>query len=177
MNKKLSYILPALLTLLSLLGLAACSDEAPRDRHMMDGLHQHEDADSVEAGESHADSDDHATSHDHSSHEAHGDHHGATHETKPADARSVRIVASDFAFEPATIDAKPGEKLYVKLINQGDAVHMWQIEDRMETHVHTNAGETSTKVVTAPSEPGVYQIICTTPGHEKLGMVGTLRVQ
>ena len=106
------------------------------------------------------------------------DHHSDGAATKqPADARKVTVIATDFSFEPATVTAKPGEKLFIELINQGNAVHMWQLEGKPETHVHANAGETSAKVVIAPQKAGTYQLVCSTPGQVQLGMVGTLTVK
>lgn len=113
--------------------------------------------------------------------DGHGPHDGDQHEDvammeQPEDARLVTITATDFEFSPAEIKAKPGEKLFIKLVNEGNAVHMWQLRDKPETHVHTPVGETSGKIVTAPEIPGEYEIFCSTPGHEKLGMVGILIV-
>lgn len=113
-------------------------------------------------------------------HDGHmGDHHeaGAHTEKKPADARAVTITATDFAFDPATITAAPGEQLFITLVNKGNAVHMWQLKDYPETHLHTPIGETAAKTIVAPMKPGVYKIICSTPGHEQLGMVGKLEVR
>ena len=104
-------------------------------------------------------------------------HAAASNGQRPSDARKVTVEATDFAFDPATITAHPGEKLFIELVNKGDAVHMWQTENKPETHVHTPVGETSSKVVQAPGEAGNYRIICQTPGHEERGMVGTLEVR
>lgn len=181
MNRKNTYLLAALFTALALLAFTGCSEGDRPDHHMMDGLHEHADA-ATGSHDAHAATTDESEAHDHANHASQddhsgaGDHHGSTQETKPSDARAVRVVATDFAFEPKTITATPGEKLYVTLVNEGEAVHMWQIGDQMKTHVHTNAGETSSKVVTVPTEPGVYDLVCTTPGHEQLGMVGKLVV-
>ena len=91
--------------------------------------------------------------------------------------RAVTITATDFAFEPKTITAAPGEKLYVTLINKGQAVHMWQLDGLPETHLHTPVGETAAKTIVAPSQTGPYKVICSTPGHEQLGMIGQLEVR
>jgi hypothetical protein len=39
-----------------------------------------------------------------------------------------------------------------------------------------NEGRRPTGVLTAPSEPGEYQVICSEPGHLELGMTGVLIV-
>lgn len=114
----------------------------------------------------------------HEGHAQHDDHHSAKPNTQqPSDARKVTVEATDFAFNPATITAQPGEKLFIELVNKGSAVHMWEIEGVPGTHVHAPVGQTSREVVLAPTKRGSYRIICTTAGHEQLGMVGTLVVK
>lgn len=180
MTRLFTRILHTCIAAVTLFGLAAYTNES--DSHsegMMDGhdgeMHQEStDSHSHEDADTHGDSD-HAESGSAADHGSEG-HHGSTEEEKPTDARSVKIVATDFTFDPATITAKSGEKLYIILVNQGNAVHMWQIEGMPKTHVHTKPGETSTKVITAPAKSGRYKVVCQTAGHAKLGMVGTLKV-
>jgi uncharacterized cupredoxin-like copper-binding protein len=42
--------------------------------------------------------------------------------------------------------------------------------------VEAQPGETKTETFTAPTEPGVYELVCGTQGHLEAGMVGTLTV-
>lgn len=182
MKRRTTYIVVGFFASVALLAFTGCSEDNDGVHHMMVD-HQEHTATEADSHDNYATSSDQQGAENHSGHASHENHsgevdrHAATQETKPPDARAIRVVATDFAFEPANITAKPGEKLHIKLVNEGDAVHMWQIGDRMETHVHTNAGETSSKTVTAPVEPGVYDIVCTTPGHKDLGMVGSLTVR
>lgn len=181
MKRPTTKILLTLTAAAALAGLSACSDQ---DEHHSDGMHDTHDAGMHEehsAEQQHEDADMHHDS-DHAASNSATDrgtevHHASTEAEKPADARTVEIVATDYAFDPATVTAEPGEKLYIKLVNQGEAVHMWQIEGMPETHVHTNPGVTASKVITAPEKSGSYQVICQTPGHEERGMVGTLKVR
>lgn len=112
--------------------------------------------------------------------DSHGRHHD--HATAPAidslpeGARTIEVKGRDFAFEPGDIEVAPGEVFALKLVNEGNVVHMWEIEGRPETHVHAEVGQTATGVITAPEEPGVYRTVCTEAGHEEAGMVGRLIV-
>lgn len=163
MNQLKNITLAAPLGLILVIFLAGCGAEKEPD----DG-HGHEHSETADVHAPHL-----TMSADESM-----DHHGSTGKIeKPADARKVTVIATDFAFEPSNITAKPGEKLFIELVNTGNAVHMWQLEGKPETHVHTSGGETSSKVVIAPEKAGSYKLVCSTPGHVQFGMVGTLTVK
>jgi plastocyanin len=166
--KKNTCVTSAALILLLALSGSGADEESHSDQDHDSVEHQH-GGDMPEAHMPHMipEADDHTM-----------DHHSANPAMeKPADARKITIIATDFTFDPATITAKPGEKLFIELINKGNAVHMWQLEGKHETHVHTATGETSAKVVIAPQKAGSYELVCSTPGHVQLGMVGTLKVE
>jgi uncharacterized cupredoxin-like copper-binding protein len=166
------FPIAALLGSAFLFTLTGCDANKPAGNESHEG-HDHG---SESSGDDAAMPNSHAGAGDH--HAGSGDHHAATPDTKqPSDARKITVVATDFAFDPATVTAKPGEKLFIELVNQGNAVHMWQLEGKPETHVHTAVGETSAKVVIAPQKVGTYKLVCTTPGHTELGMVGSLKVE
>lgn len=93
------------------------------------------------------------------------------------DARRITVTATDHAFDPAEIEAAPGEKLAIQLTNQGNAGHMWQLKGMPATHIHAKHGQSATQVITVPEEAGDYKIFCGMEGHEEMGMVGTLSVQ
>ncbi|MCC5789934.1 MAG: DUF3347 domain-containing protein [Opitutales bacterium] len=98
-------------------------------------------------------------------------------EELPEGARTIRIIGKDYAFEPEDIEVYQGEVFALKLVNEGEVVHMWEIEERPETHVHAEVGQSATGVIRAPEEPGIYRTVCTEPGHEELGMTGRLLVK
>lgn len=142
------------------IALAGCGSEATTDSHMHEG---HE----------------HSNGGDHDMHDGHSDdaYSGSSSKMQEStDARHITITATEYAFDPAKIEAAPGEKLVIKLINKGNTVHMWQLKGMPDTHIHTRIGESATKVITAPEEVGDYKIYCATKGHEELGMVGSLSV-
>jgi len=161
------------LTALAVLALAGCgqNEESDAQEHGMHGDGEHDAHTMMDGG---AGGMPHGDGHD--AHMGGHDESGA-HMERPDDTRLVTVTATDFEFSPAEITAEPGEKLFIKLVNEGDAVHMWQLRGQPETHIHTPVGGTSGKVITAPESPGEYGIFCSTPGHEKLGMVGTLKVR
>ncbi|MDQ8204746.1 cupredoxin domain-containing protein [Pelagicoccus sp. SDUM812003] len=103
--------------------------------------------------------------------------HGTSEAQGPDGARRIEITATDYAFAPADVKAEPGERLYIAVENAGKTVHMWQLRNHPETHVHVEPGERSGRVIVAPQSPGEYEIFCGTPEHADRGMVGTLIVE
>jgi len=89
-------------------------------------------------------------------------------------ARQVEVVAGDFAFDPAEIEAQAGEDLAIVLTSD-DILHDFTI-DELDAHVAANAGETAEGGI-SDLEPGDYTYYCSVPGHREAGMEGTLSVQ
>ena len=94
--------------------------------------------------------------------------------TTVPDAEAITVVATDFAFEPATIELTAGEPVNLTLQVDGgghdlavpDAGFRIPILDEPDAAV-------ATLVIDAP---GTYTFLCQVPGHEGQGMVGTITV-
>lgn len=108
-----------------------------------------------------------------SSDDAHG-HGGHGRNSSAAEgARVVRVDASSFEFEPASIEARPGEELAIELMAQ-DAEHDFVI-DELDAHIGAEAGAVGRGGLTA-GEPGTYTYYCSIDGHREAGMEGRLVV-
>lgn len=120
---------------------------------------------------------------------------GATNSTLAA--QPITVEASEFKFEPATIEVATGRLVKMTMRNKGTVEHDWAImtittmgmkesssgrhdmshtADKPDLHVNAMTGR-SAEVEFTPSQPGTYQIICTVAGHKEAGMVGTLVVK
>ncbi len=91
----------------------------------------------------------------------------------------VRVVASEYAFDPGAIVLASGPaELRLTLDNQGDLAHDIVVLDG-DTEVgglpSFPGGERRTTTVRV--EPGSYRLVCTVADHEELGMKGTLKVR
>jgi uncharacterized cupredoxin-like copper-binding protein len=94
-------------------------------------------------------------------------------------------------FSPATIVVPRGVPVTIVIRNDDPIDHEWIVgtpdvharhrtgtepaHEHRATEVSVPARETRTTVVSF-AETGTYQVICHLPGHERYGMVGTLRV-
>ena len=115
----------------------------------------------------------------------------------PNAARDVRVLASEFAFSPSTIELKAGQQVTVTFVNNGkvdhdmksdlpisglkyskadnDADEQTENAARNVFDVDFSAGDTSVVTFT-PTTAGTYQFFCDEPGHREAGMVGTFVV-
>lgn len=91
--------------------------------------------------------------------------------------QSVTVHLREFSFEPVTVTVKQGQPVQVTVVNQGVVAHDWNVIGlETEVHLHAAPGETVTGQFT-PEQAGTFRIICTEPGHEAAGMVGTLQIE
>ncbi len=86
---------------------------------------------------------------------------------------ALTVELSEFKIAPRTLTAKPGS-ISLTIKNVGTVEHNFVV---VGTEVKLEAiqpGET--KTVRADLPGGTYRVICTIPGHEEAGMVGSLKV-
>jgi uncharacterized cupredoxin-like copper-binding protein len=115
----------------------------------------------------------------------------------------VSLQASEFRFEPATIEVMAGQQVTVMMQNMGTVEHDFVIQEipveqttaesepeatgmaghtmdetAMEPAIHMGAMAGMTDSVTfVPTKPGTYEFFCAVAGHKEAGMVGTLMVR
>jgi uncharacterized cupredoxin-like copper-binding protein len=113
-----------------------------------------------------------------------------------SDAREIRIVMTDFKYEPDQIAVKPGERVRFVLVNQGTVEHELVLGDQAKQDQHeaemakgghhmgngpgeksVAAGKTDRMEFTFPSQPGTLIYGCHVPGHWTSGMKGTVTIQ
>jgi uncharacterized cupredoxin-like copper-binding protein len=105
----------------------------------------------------------------------------------------VRVAASEFRFEPASLTLKANVPTTLTLKNAGQTLHDLTIvsgpgiptpdahasgdhmADKQLYHVAAEAGKEATLALNLPA--GSYTFICSVPGHKELGMQGTINVE
>jgi uncharacterized cupredoxin-like copper-binding protein len=90
----------------------------------------------------------------------------------------IAITLADFMITPATIDAV-GPTVTFDVSNQGPTPHNFTIRDSagniLGATPNLSTGQSQPLMVTFPG-PGTYIVFCSLPGHETLGVKGTLIV-
>lgn len=86
----------------------------------------------------------------------------------------VKMDASEFKFDPATITAKVGQPVRVIVTNIGALEHTFTVTG-LGVDEKLAVGQTVTVEFT-PAQSGTFELVCTVPGHKEAGMVGTVVV-
>ena len=91
---------------------------------------------------------------------------------------SVRLIASEFRFDPREATAAPGEITFL-VKNQGAIEHNFVLENSARKTVAEipiiEPGQALE--IQAAVQAGTYTMYCSLPGHRDAGMVATLRVR
>ncbi len=120
----------------------------------------------------------------------------ATIPTGSSAVQQVTVEASEFKFQPSTIEVSAGRPVKITMSNKGTVEHDWAIQkmpmvglkesssgghdmagmNQPELHMNAMMGQTA-QVEFTPTTPGTYDIYCTVMGHKEAGMVGKLVVK
>jgi uncharacterized cupredoxin-like copper-binding protein len=91
-------------------------------------------------------------------------------------AGSVELTATDFKFDPSTVElAKSGEMTFT-LVNDGQVTHALEIEGQGIEEESDEIDGGATTALTVDLKPGEYEFYCPVDGHREQGMEGTLTV-
>lgn len=94
----------------------------------------------------------------------------------PVDAAvEMRVVAGDMFFDPSQLRLTSGETVNITLDNQGAAFHDITIP-ALDFVLAAEGGELSRGAL-SDIEPGIYDFLCSVPGHAQAGMTGTLTIE
>ncbi len=100
---------------------------------------------------------------------------GASSGSSSAAPLTVTINATEFKFDPATINATPGQTVNLTVKNSGSVQHSFVIAGA-NVKLTIDPGKSATQTFTAPAA-GTYTFECDIAGHKEAGMVGQLIVK
>jgi uncharacterized cupredoxin-like copper-binding protein len=84
----------------------------------------------------------------------------------------------DFHFNPSIVTVAAGQPLQVTFQNGGDIVHDFTAQQGLGKPVTIlEQGGQSGRATITYDKPGTYKFFCSQPGHDQLGMHGTITVQ
>ena len=93
-----------------------------------------------------------------------------------AAALNVTITATEFKYDPAVINATPGQTISLTLKNTGSVQHSFVFANA-NVKLIVDPGKSGTQTFTAPTAAGTYTFECDIAGHKEAGMVGQLIVK
>jgi uncharacterized cupredoxin-like copper-binding protein len=91
----------------------------------------------------------------------------------------VTVVGTDdFRMNPSTITVQAGQPLEVTFQNGGEILHDFTAQQGLSKPltILEDGGASGTATITY-TKPGTYKFFCSQPGHDQLGMHGTITVQ
>lgn len=91
-------------------------------------------------------------------------------------AQSVTVTATEFKYDPAVINATPGQTINLTLKNNGSVQHTLVLANA-NVKMTVDPGKSATQTFTAPAAAGTYAFECDIAGHKEAGMVGQLIVK
>jgi len=89
---------------------------------------------------------------------------------------SVTVTTTEFKYDPATLNAAPGQTINLTVKNAGTVQHTWVLA-AANVKLTIDPGKSVTQTFTAPATAGTYQYECDIPGHKEAGMIGQLIVK
>ena len=93
-----------------------------------------------------------------------------------AGGASIELTATEFAFDPSTLEVEQAGETTFTLVNDGEFPHALEIEGQgiEEETAEIDGGEMTE--LTVDLEPGEYELYCPVGDHREKGMEGTLVV-
>ena len=93
--------------------------------------------------------------------------------------QQVTVVGTDdFRMNPSSITVKAGQPLELTFKNGGEILHDFTAQQGLAKPVTIleQGGQSGTATISY-DKPGTYKFFCAQPGHDQLGMHGTITVQ
>jgi len=91
----------------------------------------------------------------------------------------VTVVGTDdFRMSPSMITVRAGQPLQVTFENGGEILHDFTAQQGLARPITIleEGGQSATATITY-DKPGRYKFFCSQPGHDQLGMHGTITVE
>ncbi|GIU97126.1 MAG: hypothetical protein KatS3mg013_0929 [Actinomycetota bacterium] len=87
----------------------------------------------------------------------------------------LEVTLTDFAISPADLAVPADEPVSVRVTNAGQSPHTYGVRVGDQTYETSLLDPGGSEVLVLPAlEAGSYEALCTVPGHDRLGMVGTV---
>lgn len=104
-----------------------------------------------------------------------GSAHG--HAAEADRGRVIEVRVREYRFTPENIEVKRGERVTLRLINEGTERHEWEIESLDVEIEPVQPGGSAELTLVAPKKAGQYEYICDLEDHHEQGMKGIMTVR
>lgn len=90
-------------------------------------------------------------------------------------AGQVAVTLKEYAITPFAVTMSKGQATSITVKNEGTIAHSY-VSTEIGLDIQVPAGQTKTASFT-PTQAGTFEVHCAQPGHQDLGMHGTITVQ
>lgn len=87
----------------------------------------------------------------------------------------IVVNAEEFSFSQSNIKLKKGQKVTIRLVNQGGAPHDFVVDELGIKSNRLRSGEVE-DITFTPDKVGKFAFYCSVPGHRQAGMEGVIEV-
>ncbi len=101
---------------------------------------------------------------------------GASSGGSSAAPLTLTVTTTEFKFDPAVINATPGQTINLTVKNIGSVQHTFVLANA-NVKITVDPGKSVTQTFTAPAAAGTFAYECDIAGHKEAGMVGQLIVK
>ena len=102
---------------------------------------------------------------------------GSTIAAEGSEPVEVSVSLSDFSITPADLQVPAGTPVSFQIENEGQSVHTFAVAVGSDLYDSGQIVPAGSATLSVPAlEVGEYETLCSIPGHDQLGMVGTLTV-
>lgn len=91
--------------------------------------------------------------------------------SQPPASAGFSLSATEFEFDPATLQVPAGGEVKITLVNGGTIEHDITV-DALSVKIYATPGQSVSG--TATFAAGTYEFYCSIPGHKQAGMIGTI---
>ena len=89
--------------------------------------------------------------------------------------REINMVGENFRFSPDMIRVSEGDRVVINFSNPDSVPHLIDLP-AFNTHIALSPGGAYPLEFTA-DKAGTFEYVCSVPGHQEAGMVGTLIIE
>ncbi|SOC42974.1 cupredoxin domain-containing protein [Ureibacillus acetophenoni] len=119
------------------------------------------------------------------------DHNSDKQSSKQQGSKLITIETKNMMYFPSNFDLQLNESVTIILKNQDNIEHDFEVKiptsnkDQKTSHthgenenvIHLHAGPKKEQTISfTPTESGLYEFVCTIPGHKESGMIGWISV-
>ena len=93
-----------------------------------------------------------------------------------ASRETIELAATDFAFDPSTVEVDEAGVYSFRIVNRGESMHALEVEGQGMEAATSEVGPGESAEVKVELKAGRYELYCPVGNHREMGMEGSVSV-